>query len=163
MTRNDDPLRARLFDVIRGRVLSQDEASRREALADYLAVTNTAPNTEEARNLAALVPPVLPELYDKWIGMFLDRLFETVPRPQIELLCDGSAENEAAAVLAYLMFLESARMEEQVQKDLEAYGLAHSGDADHGGLVAGYLRSRIVALAQQMNDETEKGGSDTTH
>lgn len=163
MIRNADPLRARLLGVIKKRVLSQDEASRREALTDYLAVTNTAVNTEEARRLAALVPPVLPELYEKWIGMFLDRLFETVPQAQIELLCDGSAENEAAAVLAYLMFLESARMEKQVQEDLEAYGLAHSGDTDQGGVVAGYLRSRIMTLAKKMNEDQGQAGGGSTH
>jgi len=60
------------------------------------------------------------------------------------------------------MFLESARMEKQVQQDLEAYGLAHSGDTDQGGAVAGFLRSRVLALARELN-EKDKGGPGTTH
>lgn len=68
------------------------------------------------------------------------------------VLAEDTPDNEAAVVLAYLMFLESARMEKQVQEDLEAYGLAHSGDTDQGGLVAGFLRSRILELAREMND-----------
>lgn len=159
MSTDPAALRASLLNMLRRRVLAQDEGRRREALVEYLAVTGTAPDKGQAAALAGLVPPVLPELYEKWIGLFLDRLFETVPQEQIAVLAEDTTDNEAAVVLAYLMFLESERMEKQVQQDLEAYGLAHSGDADQGGAVAGFLRSRILELAKEMNAK-DKG---TTH
>lgn len=151
MSTDPAALRASLLNMLRRRVQAQDEGRRREALVEYLAVTGTAPDTGQAAALAGLVPPVLPELYEKWIGLFLDRLFETVPQEQVAVLAEDTPDNEAAVVLAYLMFLESERMEKQVQQDLEAYGLAHSGDADQGGAVAGFLRSRILELAREMN------------
>ncbi len=151
-------LRSSLLTMLRRRVQAQDEDRRREALAEYLAVTGTAPDQDQAAALAGMVPPVLPGLYEKWIGMFLDRLFETVSLEQVAVLAEDTPDNEAAVVLAYLMFLESARMEKQVQEDLEAYGLAHSGDTDQGGLVAGFLRSRILELAREMNAR-DKGQS----
>ena len=151
MSTDPAALRASLLNMLRRRVQAQDEGRRREALVEYLAVTGTAPDKDQAAALAGLVPPVLPDLYEKWIGLFLDRLFETVPQEQVAVLAEDTPDNEAAVVLAYLMFLESERMEKQVQQDLEVYGLAHSGDADQGGAVAGFLRSRILELAKEMN------------
>jgi hypothetical protein len=159
MSTDPAALRASLLNMLRRRVQAQDEGRRREALVEYLAVTGTAPDKGQAAALAGLVPPVLPELYEKWIGLFLDRLFETAAPEQIAVLAEDTPDNEAAVVLAYLMFLESERMEKQVQQDLEAYGLDHSGDADQGGAVAGFLRSRILELAKEMNAK-DKG---TTH
>lgn len=151
MSTDPAALRASLLNMLRRRVQAQDEGRRREALVEYLAVTGTAPDKGHAAALAGLVPPVLPDLYEEWIGLFLDRLFETVPQEQVAVLAEDTQDNEAAVVLAYLMFLESERMEKQVQQDLEAYGLAHSGDTDQGGAVAGFLRSRILELAREMN------------
>lgn len=162
MTIDPAALRGSLLTMIRRRVLAQDEGHRREALVEYLTLTGTATDPKLAAELAGMVPPLLTGLYEKWIRMFLDRLMETVPPEQIEILAEDTPDNEAAVVLAYLMFLESARMEKQVQQDLEAYGLAHSGDTDQGGAVAGFLRSRVLALARELN-EKDKGGPGTTH
>lgn len=162
MTIDPAALRGSLLTMIRRRVLAQDEGRRREALVEYLTLTGAAKDPKLAAELAGMVPPLLTGLYEKWIGMFLDRLMETVAPEQIAILAEDTPDNEAAVVLAYLMFLESERMEKQVQMDLEAYGLAHSGDADQGGAVAGFLRSRVLDLARELN-EKDKGGPGTTH
>jgi len=127
MSTDPAALRASLLNMLRRRVQAQDEGRRREALVEYLAVTGTAPDKDQAAALAGLVPPVLPDLYEKWIGLFLDRLFETVPQEQVAVLAEDTPDNEAAVVLAYLMFLESERMEKQVQQDLDC--LLYTSDA----------------------------------
>jgi hypothetical protein len=118
---NTNILREHLFTVIMDRV-STESGRRTEALQEFFSVTGTVADSR-AERVAELVPPLLPELYAKWVNLFLDRLFETVPEEQIALLGDGSQENNAAAALAYIMFLESERMERQIAEDLAAYGL----------------------------------------
>ena len=87
-----------------------------------------AAKSEAAAIVAETAPRLLPQLTEKWVGMFVDRLLETVPQAQIAELCDGSAENEAALALAYVMFLESARMEKQMAEDLAAFELPAGTD-----------------------------------
>ncbi|GAU08180.1 hypothetical protein [Desulfoplanes formicivorans] len=145
MTLSDISIREHISRTVMER-LDQDLERRREALRDYLSLT--MPNLSETTSdhLATMVPTVLPDLYAKWIAMFTDRLLETVPRNQLEFLCDGSEENSAALILIYIMFLESERMEQQIEDDLKAYGLEHSTDPDAGGIVADYLRAKVEQL-----------------
>ncbi len=130
---------------------AQDEARRKEALRDYLNVTQAAVDPAAADALAGMIPALLPGLYAKWIGMFADRLLATVPLAQLAPLCDGSAGNAAALTLAYVMFLESARMEQQIDADLAALG---AGATDQGqnpalaDMAASYIRARLGVLAE---------------
>lgn len=131
---------------------SQDEARRKEALRDYLDVTQATADPAASEALAGMIPALMPALYAKWIGMFADRLLETVPLAQVEPLCDGSAENDAALTLAYVMFLESARMEQQIDADLAALGAgaaAQGQDPALADLAASYIRTRIGVLAEK--------------
>ncbi|MGE4553785.1 MAG: hypothetical protein AB7D57_11770 [Desulfovibrionaceae bacterium] len=138
-------LKAHVTAVILRRV-DTDESRRREALSDYMAVTRVADEAAAAR-MAEMVPPLMTGLYARWAGMFADRLLETLPADTLGALCDGSAENDAALSLAFLMFLESERMEQQVQQDLEAYGRAHSDDGGPGAAAAACIRARLASLA----------------
>jgi hypothetical protein len=150
-------LREHLFGVIMERV-DRDADRRKEALTEYLLVTGMVADGA-AEKVAELVPPVLPDLYAKWVNMFLDRLFETVPPEQIELIADGSEENNAAASLAYLMFLESERMEKQVAEDLAAHGLSggrsEDGKAHSGAVSEEFIRTRMGRIAQDLQKERE--------
>ena len=89
------------------------------------------------------------ELYAKWIGQFADRLFETIPGDQLQHLCSGTVENNASLGLVFLMFMESARMERQMEEDLRQYARRHSGAEDMGDLVAAYLRGKVDALRKE--------------
>lgn len=111
----------------------------------------TLPNISEetAGKLAALIPDILPELYAKWIGQFADRLFETIPNDQLQHLCSGTVENNASLGLVFLMFMESARMERQMEEDLRQYARRHSGAEDMADLVAAYLRGKVDALRKE--------------
>jgi len=142
-------LRDHLKSVVLAGLARQDE-NREQALKEYLAVMVPDMDIAMSTRLAAMVPTVLPELYEKWVAMFTDRLFETVPVDQITHLCDGSADNDATIGLVFLMFMESERMEKQIDTDLRAYGREHTGDPDMGNVVADYLRSR---LAEMKNDK----------
>ena len=149
----DDAIRGHITAVLIKRATREDDR-RHEALRDFLAMTSTAPDTDTAERLAELVPPILPELYAKWIAMFIERLFETVDRGVLEMLCDGSEDNDAALLLSYVMFLESERMERQIDEDLAAYGLEMTGADAEGDLAASFIRSRIqeIAREQQVRD-----------
>lgn len=154
MERTETQLREYVCRTVLER-LARQEDRRQEALREFIAVS--APDTTEAATaqLAAMVPPLLPQLYEKWVEMFADRLFETVPTAQVRELCDGSTENTATLILVYIMFLESERMEKQIAEDLAAYGREHSGDDDMGELVAEYLRARMTRLATDVKKRTE--------
>jgi len=150
-------IREHIFAVIINKVEEQDENKRQEALAEFMSVTGTAGNASE--QVAGLIPPLMHELYIKWITMFIDRLLETVPAQNIQLLCDGSADNNAALVLAYIMFLESARMEKQIDKDLKEHGMNVSGQDDLGDVAANYIRTQMAKIAQQTNKDKVKGNA----
>lgn len=144
-------LRARMTGLLMARV-DQDQERRAEALRDYLSVTQAVVEQGGAEALARMVPPLMPSLYRRWIGMFLERLFETATPEQLAVLADGSEENAAALALAFVMFLETERMERQMAEDLQAFGAA----ADLGGeearmadLAASYLRARVATLAEK--------------
>ncbi len=146
-------MRAHIEAVLMERV-SQESAERRaEALREYLTLTRAATTKGDAEKLAGMVPPVLPALYRKWIRMFIARLFETAAREQIAVLCDGTPESAGALTLAYLMFLESERMEKQVQDDLRALGESQSAvseNPEQADVAATYIRARVAQLAAEM-------------
>ena len=143
-------MRAHMAGVILARV-SQDEQRRAEALRDYLALTQAAPDLAAAETLSAMVPPLMPSLYRRWAGMLADRLFETASEEQLRVLCDGSEENGAALALIFVMFLESERMERQMSEDLCAFGRSAQGEegvsAQMADIAAGYIRARVAVLA----------------
>jgi hypothetical protein len=123
----------------------RDDAMRCEALRDFLALRLPDLGPGAVDRLAALVPAIVPQLRAKWAGMFADRLVKTLPRDQLEHLCDGSRENKASLVLAYVMFMESERMEKQVDEDLAGAALAPDEDEQTRQAVAEYLRARMGA------------------
>lgn len=150
-------MRAHITSVILNRV-SQDEARRAEALRDYLALTQAAADLAAAETLSTMVPPLMPSLYRRWAGMFAGRLFETASEEQLRVLCDGGEENGAALALAFVMFLESERMEKQMSEDLCAFGQSAQGEegvnARMADIAASYIRARVAVLAGR---DKEKG------
>ena len=140
-------LRTRLREVVMARLARQDE-NREQALKEYLAIMVPNMDIAMSERLAAMVPAVMPDLYEKWVTMFMDRLFETVPLNQITHLCDGTPDNDATIGLVFLMFMESERMEKQIDEDLRRYGREHTGDPDMGNVVADYLRGRLAEMKQ---------------
>jgi hypothetical protein len=138
----DETLRAHLLGAIM-RQVSRDQERRSEALRDFIVLSVPDMDAATASRLAELVPPLMPALYERWARLFLERLFETVPRPQIEDLCGGTPENDATALLVFVMFLESERMEKQMAADLAAYGLTQSDAPDQGQVVAAALRAHL--------------------
>ncbi|CCH48208.1 hypothetical protein [Pseudodesulfovibrio piezophilus] len=155
MTMDPKQIRQHIFTVIINKVEEQDEAKRIDALNEFMAVTGTAGNASE--QIASLIPPLMHDLYEKWITMFIDRLLETVPPENIELLCDGCDDNNAALALAYIMFLESAKMEKQIDKDLKEHGLTASANNELGDLAANYIRAQMAKIAQQESDDEISG------
>lgn len=143
-------LHGRISALLLARV-TENDARRREGLHEFLAVTCPDIQDGSAARLAELVPPLLPELYAKWIGMFANRLLETVPREQIEELCVGTPESTASLLLVFLMYLESATMEKQIAEDLKAYGMDHSTDDDGGNVVANYIRACMQGLRGKLH------------
>jgi len=157
MSMSPKQIRKHIFSVIINKVEEQDAGKRQEALAEFMSVTGTAGNATE--KITELIPPLMHDLYEKWITMFIDRLLETVESQNIELLCDGLPNNNAALVLAYIMFLESARMEKQIDKDLKEHGLKASDNNDLGDLAASYIRSQMEKAAQKANEDKLKGNA----
>jgi hypothetical protein len=146
-----------IFSVILAKVEEQDESRRAEALAEFMSITGTAGSAPET--VAELIPPLMHDLYEKWITMFIDRLLETVDAANVELLCDGTDDNNAALVLAYIMFLESARMEKQIDEDLRQHGMGVSGADDLGDLAASYIRAQMARVAKGVNEDKVKGNA----
>jgi len=157
MPMSQKQIREHIFAVVINKVEEQDEGKRQEALSEFMAITGTAGNA--SNKVAELIPPIMHELYEKWITMFIDRLLETVDTQNIELLCDGLPDNNAALVLAYIMFLESARMEKQIEEDLKQHGLATSEDNDLGDVAANYIRSQMAKIAEDASDDKIKGNA----
>lgn len=148
MSADDTTLREHVRSVVMER-LDQGDDRREEAIREFLNVTMAADPAATAR-AAQLVPKLMGELYEKWVGMFVERFFETVPGDQVELLCDGTDENNAAICLVYIMFLESERMEKQIDDDLKAYGLEMTGADDTGDLAASYIRAKMAQMGKKL-------------
>ena len=152
MSLSQTQMRAHIFLVILDKFSGSAER-RQEALTEYFLVTMPNVPEDAAKRLAELIPNLMPDLYSKWIGEFAERLFETVPAEQLQHLCDGTVENNAALGLVFLMFMESERMERQTEEDLREYARKHSGSDDMGDLVAAHLRGKVQALRQDVGGE----------
>lgn len=147
-------LREKTRQALLRRVARTDDAGRAEALTAFVGLARPDLGPEAAQVVAEVTPRLLPALTEKWVGMFVDRLFETVPVAQIEILCDGSEENEAALALAYVMFLESERMEKQMAEDLAAYDLPPGEDGSD--LAAVVCRRLVMAEEKQRQAGRQK-------
>lgn len=128
--------------------LDSDQPRRGEALRDFLALN--LPELDEAAvaSIASLAPRLPDSLYRKWIGLFVERLLETVEPAQIRDLCSGGEPNAAALGMLYMLFMESERMEKQIPVDLanlaefqKADGL--EGDAVMQDALAAYLQAKL--------------------
>ncbi len=139
-----ESFRNRIRAAVLARISTTPER-RHEALRELFHVTRPDMDDDAARALAESIPPLVPELHEKWAAMFAARLVETVPENQVALLCDGSPENGAALTLAYLMFLESERMEKQTAEDLDAYRREHPELTEKGRELADEVFARREA------------------
>lgn len=124
MTEKD--IRARIVHAILSCISGEGER-RSQALREVLGIA--VPRLDEASlaGIAAKVPELPLPLYQKWVGLFADRLLETAPREQLEDLCRDTPESAATLQLVYSMFMESERMEKMIAADLRA--LAGGNDA----------------------------------
>ena len=160
MTTSDDAaqhLQQKAREALLRRVARTDDAGRAEALTAFIGLSRPDLGSEAARVVAEKTPRLLPELTEKWVGMFVARLFETVPLPQLEILCDGSEDNEAALALAYVMFLESERMEKQMADDLAACDLPPGEDGSD--LAAEVCRRLTMAEEKRRQAGREKAAA----
>jgi len=164
-------MRLHIHKVLYQRTLESQDG-RQEAIRDLLGAVRPDMSSQAASCVAETVPPLLPELHRKWIGMFVDRLFETAEASQVEVLCDGSEENNAALALAYVMFLESERMEKVIAEDLQSVeAMGGQGMAE----VAASLCARLSRVEEAILEAREakareyktsgkaRPGSDKTH
>ena len=149
-------LREKARQALLRRVARTDDVGRAEALAAFVSLTRPDLGPEATRVVAEATPRLLPTLTEKWIGMFVDRLFETVPMAQIEILCDGSEENEASLALAYVMFLESERMEKQMAADLAACDLTPGED---GSDLAAAVCRRLAMVEEKRRQANQQKAS----
>lgn len=139
--------REQVRQILLARVARTD-SGREEAIREFVGITRPDLGPDAPEVIAAKAQPVPPALTEKWIDLFVDRLFETVPIAQIELLCDGGEDNEAALALAYVMFLESERMERQMAEDLAAWGTDANGAA-----VVAEVRQSLAQASQKRRRE----------
>lgn len=128
MLKTKDDFRRHLISTVLEQV-ARNEVRRTEAIAEFFSVAAPGLNRKKAEDAAGLVPPLLPKLYEKWAGMFADRLLETASEAQIADLCQDTDKSRATVLLVYIMFMESERMEQQVAKDLAEVGLANEEQA----------------------------------
>lgn len=156
MSMSDAQIREHVLGVVMSRLDSGPER-RKEALREYFGVSMPALSEQEKDCLVECIPSVMPSLYRRWTHLFAARLLETVPRDQLEHLCDGGQANDASLLLVFIMFLESERMEKQTAEDLEAYGRAMSGHPDLGGLASEFLRTRLAALKADQESASSPG------
>ncbi len=150
---------AKLHAHIRQTILdhvSESDERRAEAIREFFSVTMPGMDVKAAGLIAQNAPPLLPVLYEKWIFMFAKRLFETAPLEQIQTLCDGSEDNNAAIALSYIMFLESERMEKQIEQDLAATDLGGGVDEEGAAAMAEYIRSRMARIGEEEQKAREK-------
>lgn len=156
MTEDHQSRRHQVRTLLLARVARAD-TGREEAIRDFVGVTRPDLGPEAATIIAAKAPPVPVALTEKWIDLFVDRLFETVPAAQIELLCDGAPDNEAALVLAYVLFLESERMERQMAEDLARLKTDLSDRQDN--LAAEVSRELLLAAERRRQENMRKAAA----
>ncbi len=138
-------IRTHIGSVVMAR-LTDSHDRRTEALEEFMGVTMPSVPDKAAGTVAALVPEIPASVYAKWVGLFVDRLLETVPGEQLAGLCDGTEENNATIALVYVMFMESQRMEQQVASDLAALGMELAQQDEVGDTLAEYLRAKLAHM-----------------
>lgn len=126
MTEKD--MRAHIVRTILSRISGGGER-RSQALREVLGIAVPRLGEASLADIAAKASELPPSLYQKWVGLFADRLLETAPREQLEDLCRDAPESAATLQLVYSMFMESERMEKMIAADLRALA-AGSGAAD---------------------------------
>jgi len=104
--------------------LSLPGERRSEALREVLKLTVSDLDTQRLETMIAMAPEIPLSLYAKWVGLFADRLLETVNGEQLQDLCANSEESNATLLLLYSMFMESERMERLTAEDLQALNRA---------------------------------------
>lgn len=123
--------------------LSQAGARRDEALRELLSASAPGLDDSTVEAIVASAPELPASLYEKWVGMFADRLLETVPEAQVTELCRNTEESNAALVLLYSVFMESARMEKVMQEDLRNLGKGNHSDDEKAALAGAWLRQHL--------------------
>ena len=136
--------------------LSMSPERRNEALQEYLALS--MPNLDEhvSGRLVSMIPPLMDDLYRKWAEMFAESLLDRLPENQLSYLTNGEEDNDAALALAYMMFLESERMEKQTLEDLREYGVAQSDEGHEATLAAAFLRAKVAELSKNKEKENQE-------
>ncbi|MFV0421229.1 hypothetical protein [Oleidesulfovibrio sp.] len=145
-----DEIKKHIIDTVLHR-LDRDNSSRHEALEEFMTVVLPTVDERAAKQVSGLVPTLPDTIYEKWATMFAERLLETVERRQLELLCDGSEDNNATVCLVYLMFMESERMEKQIAEDLHALGVQEAATDAVGNVLGAYFKNK---LDQRKEDTT---------
>ncbi len=148
MGENEIQLRAIMHLLIMKHV-TQGEDRRQEALREYFGVMLPDVSTVVVEHVSSNIPPLLPKLYGKWVELFAERLFETVPVNQIEVLCDRTPDNTAALILAFIMFLESERMEKQIPEDLKSCDFGADIDAEEAARLVLSLSRHLAGVDDQ--------------
>lgn len=159
--------RLHIHKVLYQRTLDSQDG-RQEAIRELLGAVRPDLSPDAAACVAETVPPLLPALHRKWITMFVDKLFETAEQQQVEILCDGTEENNAALALAYVMFLESERMEQVIAQDLESLeSLGGEGMAEIAASLCARLsrveESILEARQAKAKEYQERMGSQKNH
>ncbi len=144
---NAGTLREHVISSILRRFSPTAEA-RQAALADVLLLGMPHLNKERAMTLAGEVPELPVSLYERWAGMFAERLFATVPEDQIRDLCLGTPESDASLALVFVMFMESERMEQVVAEDLKALPAHAETNADRAAGLPLWLKGRTSTATQ---------------
>lgn len=142
-------IRDRIASIVLNR-LSDSQDRRKEALGEFMGVTIPAMDDRSADTVAALVPEIPGHVYEKWVTMFVDRLFETVSLDQLAELTSGTEENNATLALVYVMFMESQRMEQQIAADLAELGMELSQQDEVGNTLADYLRAKLANMKGEL-------------
>lgn len=127
------------------RRLDESPEGRQEALHEFMGISLPSVDEQSASSMARLIPEIPRSVYEKWATLFAERLIETVPHIQVEELCSGTEENNAAIALIYLMFMESERMEKQIAADLHTLGIKLSSIDEAGNALGAYLRARLAS------------------
>ncbi len=112
-------MRAFIIARICSRITGAGER-RDEALRAVLGIASPGLNDEALARLVEQTAQIPPALYERWAGMFAERLLATVPHAQIQELCRNTPESNASLQLLYSMFMESARMETVIGEDLHS-------------------------------------------
>lgn len=123
--------------------IARDKERRDEALRDVLGLTVPHLHDKLRADIAADIPELPDELYHKWIGMFADRLLETVRQEDVLDLCRETPESDASLLLVYVMFMESARMEKVVEEDIRELGRGELSDEERATLAETWRRLRL--------------------